>query len=626
MYNCTFDNLLMKDPAILEIGLQDEQGQELGRDELKHMLELARGEYPGAVTVAGIDVAGELAQAVPVRTVYDLLHVLQKQPGKSRFLLHDANADLKIGKSVKMGKLGKYEQSETALRTVARALDIPFHQNVLQPETIYWDGGALNFITAKADATLKDLGPAIAGRENRGPLLVFLALQLIKGLAHVHASGNVLGDVSSSKIFVFKVHGVPELKVVPGKNTVPAATIELQDEIAKLAGRNATPKTLIIRDLDTVPCAYLEPGGRQISTSASDVFAAGSSLFEAVTGVPYGCGCDLPDYFDRLVRLEVLPPEVEPSTFLSYFNKEMAKPRGEEVRPSALQNLGDFAVPLIRFIRRMVLVSPDKRPSAYELLNDPVFKMRPHPRSGFPTFQELDRFAGKFKKMPLEARWQMVKEAAKQQQAPLATLPFPLKYLREQLVKGLINEFATKFGGLQPELVRALHQAVRLTEKMITVDTEHNEFARLMLANWDFALDVGSSLPLDLRKSMLKAILDYCAKDFKLLLNPEIIADTKAAILARHQAGLFLEQKEAGESSLDAQALLELVGEAASSQVYAAEQKKVKGRRVYIAQGPFASMSGTIERSVGFGSNEKLLVHLDRGDSVAVLKTNIYFE
>jgi hypothetical protein len=653
LYNCTFDKLVSGDPTVVEFLLTNEAGQDLEKAELENLIDLFQDKSRAAITLVGQDRGGQMVQSQKVPSVYELLHILESQPGKKRFLVRDTQAEpgkLRFGKSISLESLGFDERADSAIRSVARALDIKYHPNVLQPEAIFWDGTALNFITAKADATLAETGQAIRGQANRGALIAFLAYQLLDALAHVHADFKVLGDVSSKSILVFKLHGIPELRLVPGKHTVPASTTAEQDRLDSLMGmgvgrdreseqslsRPGTPSLrtkqprVQIRDLDTIPCSFLEPGGNMMPTAAADIWAAGSALWEVITGVPYGCGCDLPNYGELLVKLETLSDQALPSTVWTEFRREMAKDLN--LPGNVFDNLGSFAQPLMSLVRNMVRVDRDARSSAEELMQHRVFtSIKPHPQSSFSNIQELHAYTRRFVRMSPEARMALLQEASKDfgHQQHLVTLRPALKALRERLINGLLVEFSAKYGGIEPQLTQALHEAVRLTDKLLAADTDYNEYARLVLANFDFALNVGTALPFEVRQQLLERVLDYCAREFKLIIDPKTLAETQAAVLARHQGSMFLEQKEAREAGrgLAGQALIELVRQDKSTQVFADEQRKVQGLRVYVSDGHHAGLRGVINRMVtGPGGEGMLLIKLDNGQQVAISKNAVFYE
>jgi hypothetical protein len=624
VYSCDFERLITSDPAVLELWMRDDKGNEIkDPEELSHFMALIRGEEPGGVMVAGEKRGGLLVNAEPVRNAYELVHKLESTPGKSTFLVRDTNAELKFGKAVEisLSKLGFDERADSAIRSVARALDIPYHRNVLQPEVIEWDGTAIKFISGKADATLKDIGDLARSQPNRGALLVFLALQLLQGLDLVHKTGFAVGDVSSANVLVFKQHGVPELKIVPGKNTTPAPAGE-PDLAALMKGLTITGKV----DLDVVPCAFVMPGSQLVKSPQADIWAAGSSLFEALTGVAYGCACGMEEYSMQLARLELLPPNVEPATFMKYFRQEMDVPGVREAAEDPFVNMDGFAAPFLDLVRQMLAVNPKKTKSAAQLLQHPLFDMKPHPRSGFPSFRAMESFVARFHKMSPEARWALLKEAADEVAGftAIKELPHTLKYVRENLTKGLMKEFAAKYPGHQRQLSKALYEAIRITDRMLRADTPYNEYARLMLANWVFSMDLGSEFPYARRQKLLEDTLDFCAQQFQFNFSPEDINKTKASLLATQRGKMFLEWKQASEAGVSgADALAQVVSQALSSGVWAEEQKALVGRRVYISAGRYSTQAGTVERVVGQGEQAMLFVDLDSGEKVAIERDNV---
>jgi hypothetical protein len=248
--------------------------------------------------------------------------------------------------------------------------------------------------------------------------------------------------------------------------------------------------------------------------------------------------------------------------------------------------------------------------------------MKPHDRSAFPDFHSMDAYVIKFKEMPVEARFKLMAEAAesdlKHKEAP-RILSFHLENLRERLVKSLLGEFETKYPGVSEHLRDALHRAVLLTDRMLKADTEYNEYARLMLANWAFALNMGSPLDAKTRRDALAHVLEHCAQQFKLDFDLATIDSTEQAVLSREQAGLFVAEMQAREAgSVSSDALAEIVSQSLSSNVYAQEQKAAKGKRGYIAFGRFSGKYGHIERALGVGKEAKYLMILDDGQKVIV--------
>lgn len=625
VYTCDFEKLLTSDRDVLEFLLRDQNGNEIkDPEELHHMLRLIKGDEPGGMMIAGANRGGMLVDAVRVNGPYELVHKIESIEGKSRVVVRDTNAEFKFAKSIdiSLAQLGFNERMDSAVRSVARALDIPYHPNVLQPEVIEWDGTSLRFISAKAEANLKDIASLALSQPNRGSLLTFMALQLIHGLEHTHRAGIVLGDVSSANILLFKQHGIPELKLVPGKHSVPAA-----DEPTEL-GRLVEGLAVVGKvDLDVVPCAYVAPGSRLVASQKADIWAAGSSLFEALTGVPYGCACSLPDYSVQLARLEVLGPDIEPATFMKWYRHGMDVPAVKAVAEDPFVGMGVYGTAFLDLVRKMVLVNPDTRPTAEELLKHPLFSLKPHPRAAFKDFHEMMTFVQKFHKASPEARWALLKAAADEVAGVTAVreLPHALKYLREHLVKGLMQEFDLKYPKMQRQLSKTLYEAVRLTDMMLRADTPYNEYARLMLANWDFVLDSGTPFEPVQRQKLLSDTLDYCAKQFQVDLSREDIEKTKASALLRYKAKMFVEQKEAREGGFSgADALAQIVSQALSSRVWADENKALVGRRAYVSSGRYSTQSGVVERVVGQGEQSKLFLLLDTGDKVVIDRANAW--
>ena len=598
-------------------------------------------------------------------------------------------------------------------------MDLPRHHGVLQPEAVYFDGEALTFVLAKADANLTETAEFIQNARNRGPLLVYLCLQLLQDLQHVHDNDKVLGgDLSPDSILVFRMHGVPEVKLVPGKHTVPAASFRQQEAMAEFIRRPPDARAReLVPDLDVVPCGFIAPElvvanqkGAAVVSQASDMWATGSIMWFMLTGWPFGCRCEDDNFVAKLIELENLPLEVNERTFWQRFalqfepdlsprkaqgfgdvrvssawvlpgigrkkgmDPSLTPRRGSGFRgverlsrtaeaeeeekeeegsraggapgskPGArwrdpFVGLGEFAAPLVKLIRQLVVVKPSERLSAAQALRDPVFDMKPHPQSSFANFHQMYKFISDFKKMSPEAREQIMQVAAEQYSeeqrrfgaGPTHAKKFemllpPTAQIRQRLVLGLIKQLSTRVPECSNTMTQILAQAVRLTDRLLPLDTKRGDYAKALLANLAFSMNVGTGFPLPVQRKLMALARDFCAAQFNITLDENLQDLLQARTLMAHNAEMFVEQKLAQEQEMTVEALEAMVNQDAPSHQWVREQDAVRGRRAHVSAGPYISQQGTVIRTVGAGSQRKVLLKLDSGEQVMVSAEKLFFE